>query len=144
MKKFIIIIGFLFCFCSLSVFAQGLKDGNQFINENIGGFSFICGSINADGMPAVVDKGASVVIGAYAPLDSMMYLIPFAYESDALEFIKAYLALASFARGGLVVESAGGVIDLIKDYTKKRYGEFVIDGVIFCWTPITYGKESEK
>lgn len=127
-----------------SCFAQSLKDGNQFVNETIGGFNFICGSIDASNMRKVVDEGAAVVIGAYAPLDNVMYLIPFANESDALDFVKSYLALASFARGGLVLESAEGVLNLIKLYAKQRYGEFIVDGVIFCWTPVTHGKECEK
>jgi hypothetical protein len=61
-----------------------------------------------------------------------------------LDFVKSYLAFAIFARGGLVLESAEGVLNLIKLYAKQRYGEFIVDGVIFCWTPVTHGKEREK
>lgn len=125
-------------------FSQGLKSGNQFVNETIGGFQFACGSIDAQSMKKVVDEGASVVIGAYDPVGSVMYLIPFAYENDAMNFVKSYLALASFAKGGLAFESAGKVVDLVKAYAKQRYGEFVVDGIIFCWTPITHGLEAEK
>lgn len=125
-------------------FSQGLKSGNQFVNETIGGFQFVCGSINAESMQKVMEDGASVVIGAYDPIGIVMYLIPFAYEEDAMDFVKSYLALASFAKGGLAFESAEKVVDLVKIYAKQRYGEFVVDGIIFCWTPVTHGAEAEK
>lgn len=125
-------------------FAKGFGDDNTFINEEIGGFRFLCSSFDMNGeMGVMAERGVKAVIAARDPVGSVIYLVPFASERYAAKLVKGYLALAALCKSG-DPRGATEVDNLVRSYASETHDEFVAGGVIFCWTNVARSGEDER
>lgn len=139
MKKVLLM---LLAFLALPSFAEGFDESNVFADVEGASGKYFCATMDKVAFPdSAVEAGVTVVVMAYNPIDSTMYLIPFLDKNDAAEFIGLYTALANGSSQFGFVLTANGVYNLICDYVSKRNDKFPFSGVMFCWTEISKGRK---
>lgn len=142
MKKFVLV---LLAFLAMPLFAEGFDESNVFADVEGPNGKYFCATMDKSSFPEeAVKAGVTVVIMAYNPSDSTMYLIPFLNKNDAADFIGVYTALADGSSQFGLVLTSNGIYNLICDYVSKRNEKFPFGGVMFCWTEISAGSKRGK
>ena len=139
MKKFMFI---LLAVLAMPLFAEGFDEYNVFADVEGDNGKYFCATMGKEGFPEkAIKAGVKVVVMAYNPSDSTMYLIPFLEQSDAIDFIGTYTALADGSGQFGYILTSNGILNLICDYVSKRNEKFPFSGVMFCWTEVSKGRK---
>lgn len=132
MKKILLV---LLASLALPLFAEGMDRGNVFIDVDGRDGKFSCFTLDKAQWPMPEgdkEKVAALVV-AYMPLDNTMYMLVFAHESAALEFVSNYVGIANLSRQVGYALASNGISNLICDFASKRSDKVVMNGMVVAW-----------
>lgn len=132
MKKFVLV---MLAALAMPLFAEGMDRDNVFIDVDDRDGKFSCFTLDKAQWPmpeSDKEKVASLVV-AYMPLDNTMYMLVFAHESAALEFVSNYVGIANLSRQVGYALASNGISNLICEFASKRSDKIVMNGMVVAW-----------